>query len=104
MEPTDAQRAELIGLVKDRYVYPEIQVTRHCFPRRRAKEFLTFMKEIARQYEGQELHVVLDNLSTHFSEEIERWLAKNPAGSVHLASQLATHSVSERAHRSPMLP
>jgi transposase len=54
------------------------QVTGRCFPRRRAAEFLTFMKDIARQYKDQELHVVLDNLSTHSTPEIEDWLAKNP--------------------------
>jgi transposase len=49
-----------------------------CFPRRRAEEFLAFMKDIARQYEGRELHVVLDNLSTHYTDEIREWLEKNP--------------------------
>jgi hypothetical protein len=34
--------------------------------------------DIARQYEGRELHVVLDNLSTHYTDEIREWLAKNP--------------------------
>lgn len=54
------------------------KVTGRCFPRRRATEFLTFMKDIARQHEGRELHVVLDNLSTHSTDEIEQWLAENP--------------------------
>jgi transposase len=49
-----------------------------CFPRRRAEEFLAFMKDIAHQYEGRELHVVLDNLSTHYTDEIREWLEKNP--------------------------
>lgn len=53
------------------------KVIGQCFPRRRATEFLAFMKDVARQYKGRELHVVLDNLSTHSTEEIERWLAKN---------------------------
>ncbi len=54
------------------------KVLGQCFPRRRATEFLAFMKDVAHQYKGRELHVVLDNLSTHSTEEIERWLAKNP--------------------------
>jgi transposase len=54
------------------------KVTGKCFPRRRAEEFLTFMKDIARQYEGWEIHVMLDNLSTHSTDEIKQWLAKNP--------------------------
>jgi transposase len=54
------------------------KVTGRCFPRRRTKQFIAFMKDIARQYEGRELHVVLDNLSTHFTDEVRRWLVKNP--------------------------
>lgn len=53
-------------------------VTGQCFPRRRATEFLEFMKAIARKYQGQELHVILDNLSTHSTDEIDEWLTENP--------------------------
>lgn len=49
-----------------------------CFPRRRAEEFLALMKDIARQDEGRELHVVLDTLSTHYTDEIREWPEKNP--------------------------
>jgi hypothetical protein len=35
------------------------------FQRRRRKEFLQFMNGVIKQYEGLQIHVVLDNLSTH---------------------------------------
>ncbi|MGC4117520.1 MAG: IS630 family transposase [Myxococcales bacterium] len=43
-----------------------------------AADFLGFMKKVARAYPGQELHVVLDNSSTHGTPEVREWLAQNP--------------------------
>lgn len=43
-----------------------------------AADFLAFMKKVVRQYPGRELHVILDNSSTHRTEEILAWLAGNP--------------------------
>lgn len=54
------------------------QVTTHCFPKRRGSEFLTFMKHLAAAYHDRELHVVVDNLSTHTTDEVEAWLTGNP--------------------------
>jgi transposase len=59
------------------------KVTGRCFPRRRTKEFIAFMENIARRYEGRELHVVLDNLSTHHNKTVELWLAKNQNVTLH---------------------
>ena len=39
-----------------------------------AGDFLRFMKKVARTYPNQALHVVLDNSSTHNTEEIRAWL------------------------------
>jgi transposase len=36
------------------------------------------MKHVARRHPRQELHVVLDNSSTHGTAEVKEWLAKNP--------------------------
>ena len=44
---------------------------------RRRREFLDFMNRVVVQYPGQELHVVLDNLSTHKPKR-DRWLARHP--------------------------
>jgi transposase len=41
-------------------------------------DFLSFMKKVVRQYAGRELHVILDNSSTHSTPAIQKWLAANP--------------------------
>jgi transposase len=46
------------------------------FQRRRRKEFLLFMNEVIKQYEGQEIHVILDNSSTHKPKN-DQWLARH---------------------------
>jgi transposase len=49
--------------------------------RRRRREFLAFMNEVTAAYSDRELHVVLDNLSTHKPKH-DRWLARHK--NVHL--------------------
>lgn len=46
------------------------------YPRRRRREFLDFMNRIVTRYPDQELHVILDNLSTHKPKH-DRWLARH---------------------------
>lgn len=41
-------------------------------------DFLGFMKKVVRRYPDRELHVILDNSSTHSTPEIVAWLAENP--------------------------
>ena len=45
--------------------------------RRRRVEFLAFMNEIVADYPDQQMHVVLDNLSTHKPKR-DQWLARHP--------------------------
>ena len=45
--------------------------------RRRREEFLAFMNEVVADYPGQQIHVVLDNLSTHKPKH-DLWLARHP--------------------------
>ena len=53
-------------------------VTTGHYKRRRRLEFLDFMNKLIRQYpEGQEIHVILDNLSTH-TKKGGTWLARHP--------------------------
>jgi hypothetical protein len=54
------------------------KVTGECYPRRGSEEFLAFMKTVAAQYADREVHVVVDNLGTHFTPEVRDWLANNP--------------------------
>lgn len=59
------------------------QVIGECLPRRRTGEFLKFMNHVVSSFGDRELHVVLDNLSTHSGAKVDRWLAKNPQVSFH---------------------
>jgi DDE superfamily endonuclease len=54
------------------------KVTGECYPRRGSEKFLAFMKTVAAQYVDREVHVVVDNLGTHFAAEVRDWLAANP--------------------------
>src|SRR5271157_628333 len=58
------------------------------YRRRRRREFLDFMNELVALYPGKELHVVLDNLSTHKPKE-DRWLKAHPNVHFHF---IPTHS------------
>ena len=61
------------------------QVTGVCQPRHRHQEFLRFLKQVAKTYPTQELHLVMDNYAAHKRVEIRTWLAENPQdpGSLH---------------------
>src|ERR1700690_16251 len=52
-------------------------VTGRHYKRRRRLEFLDFMNRMVKQYQGKEIHVVLDNLSTHKPKR-DLWLARHP--------------------------
>jgi transposase len=54
------------------------QVAHSCTDSHTAADFLGFMKRVARLHRGRELHVVLDNSSTHATAEVKAWLADNP--------------------------
>lgn len=43
-----------------------------------AADFLRFMRKVERKYAGRELHVILDNSSTHGTPAVLAWLAKHP--------------------------
>ena len=53
------------------------QVTAGHDRRRRRRDFLDFMNQIAGLYEGFELHIILDNLNTHKPKR-DRWLQRHP--------------------------
>jgi transposase len=58
-------------------------VTGHCLPRHRHQEFLRFLKQVARAYPDDELHLVMDNYAAHKRVEVRDWLAANPRVHVH---------------------
>jgi transposase len=54
------------------------EVVGECKPSRNGKNFLAFLKKAVKPHAGKEIHVVLDNLSTHTTPEVKAWLASNP--------------------------
>jgi transposase len=55
-----------------------------CYAQHRTREFKLFLCEIdAAVPEGHDVHVVLDNLSTHKTPEIKRWLVRHPRFHLH---------------------
>jgi transposase len=59
------------------------QVTADCQPARDSARFLAFLRKAVKPHTGKEIHVVLDNLSTHTTPEVRAWLAANPNVSFH---------------------
>lgn len=67
--------------VVDLYAALEVatgQVTHRLSVRHTAADFLAFMRKVVRAYPGRELHVILDNSSTHGTPEVRAWLAQHP--------------------------
>ncbi len=54
------------------------EVFGECKPARNGADFLAFLKKAVKPHEGKDIHVVLDNLSTHTTPEVLAWLANNP--------------------------
>ena len=55
------------------------QVSGECLPRHRHQEFLKFLRKIDRETPpALELHLIVDNYSTHKHEQVKKWLAKHP--------------------------
>ena len=55
-----------------------------CMPRHRAKEFRAFLDEVERNVPtGLDIHIVMDNVSSHKTETIKRWFAKRPRWHMH---------------------
>ena len=61
-----------------------------CFARHRAVEFRKFLNEIRRNVPPKlDVHIIVDNYSTHRAPIIKRWLADNPRFQFHF---IPTHS------------
>src|SRR5690242_639391 len=54
------------------------EVVGECKPNRNGATFLAFLKKAVKPHSGKEIHIVLDNLSTHTTPDVTAWLAKNP--------------------------
>jgi transposase len=53
------------------------EVFGECTPTRNGDDFLAFPKKAAKPHTGKDIHVVLDNLSTHTTPDVQAWLDKN---------------------------
>jgi len=54
------------------------EVFGECKPTRDGANFLAFLRKAVQPHAGKEIHVVLDNLSTHTTPEVRAWLERNP--------------------------
>jgi transposase len=54
------------------------KVTHHLAESHTGADFLSFMKKTVRAYPDQELHVILDNSSSHGTPDVSDWLVANP--------------------------
>jgi transposase len=59
------------------------QVTADCYPERTGARFVAFLRKAVKPHAGKEIHVVLDNLSTHDTPEVRAWLAAHPNVTFH---------------------
>ena len=53
------------------------EVFGECQPTRDGADFLRFLKKAVKPHPGKDIHIVLDNLSTHGTPAVQDWLAKN---------------------------
>lgn len=60
------------------------EVIGECKPRHRHQEFLSFLKSVEKQTPKElELHLIVDNYSTHKHEKVRKWLARNKRVTLH---------------------
>ena len=66
------------------------QVTTDTRERHTGADFLAFMRRIARAYPEGELHVVLDDVSTHSTPAVKAWLERHPRITFHFTPTSAS--------------
>jgi transposase len=60
------------------------KVIGECLPRHRGKEFIGFLKKLDEQTPPDlDLHLIVDNYSTHKSPPVKRWLKRHPRFHLH---------------------
>jgi len=89
-----------------------------CYPQHRTGEFVNFLREIdANTPAGLDVHVVLDNLSTHKAPAVKRWLTRHPRFQLHFTPThaswlnqverffglLTEHALRRGSHTSPKM-
>lgn len=62
-----------------------------CMPKHRHQEWLKFLKLIDKETpEDKDLHLIVDNYSTHKTPTVKRWLAKHPRFHIHFTPTSAS--------------
>jgi len=65
-------------------------VVGECRPHHTGADFLAFLAQLRRAYRGRELHVILDNSSTHSTPAVQAWLAAHPQVHFHFTPKGAS--------------
>ncbi|WP_411847609.1 IS630 family transposase [Roseibacillus persicicus] len=61
-----------------------------CYQRHRQDEFIDFLKTVEKNApQDKDIHIVLDNYSTHKTAKVKRWLQRRPHWNLHF---IPTHS------------
>jgi transposase len=66
------------------------KVLGECRERHTGADFLAFLQRVARGYRGHELHVILDNSSTHTTPAVQAWLTAHPRVHFHFTPKGAS--------------
>jgi len=67
------------------------EVIARCKPQHRAQDFISFLRELDQYVEpGLEVHVVLDNLSTHKAPPVHRFMLRHPRFQLHFTPTYAS--------------
>jgi transposase len=66
------------------------EVLGECRPTRDGAEFLAFLKKAVKPHADKPIHVVLDNLSTHTTPDVQAWLERNPHVTFHFTPKGAS--------------
>jgi transposase len=66
------------------------EVTQQARARHTGEDFLAFLRRLERTYPDQDLHVILDNVSTHKTPDVRAWLERHPRISFHFTPTSAS--------------
>ena len=80
-------------------------VTHETRARHTGADFLAFLRRLAREYPRGEVHVILDNVSTHKTPAVVNWLAGHPRFTFHFTPTSASlHELGRDMVRDPHPP
>lgn len=67
------------------------EVIARCKPQHRAQDFVSFLRDLDEHVEPElEIHIVLDNLSTHKAPPVHRFMLRNPRFHLHFTPTYAS--------------